>query len=129
MLNDPVANALSVIHQYEKIGKKELLINPVSNVIKKVLAIMQEHHYIGALEELHQANGGFAKINLLGNINNCGVVKPRFSVKNLEFQKFEKRYLPANGVGILIISTPEGIMTHDAAREKGLGGRLLAYCY
>ncbi|PIN75889.1 30S ribosomal protein S8 [Candidatus Woesearchaeota archaeon CG10_big_fil_rev_8_21_14_0_10_37_12] len=129
MLNDPLANVLSAIVNYEKIGKKELLINPVSNVIKKVLAIMQEHHYIGALEELHQANGGFAKINLLGNINNCGVVKPRFSVKNLEFQKFEKRYLPANGVGILIISTPEGIMTHDAAREKGLGGRLLAYCY
>ena len=129
MLTDPLANVMSAVIMYERTGKRELLIHPVSKVIRRVLAIMQEHGYVGALEEISPGRGGFAKINLLGNVNLCGVIKPRFAVKSQEFQKFEKRYLPANGVGILILSTPEGFMTHEQAREKGIGGRLIAYCY
>ncbi len=129
MLNDPLANVMSAILTYEKTGKKELLIHPVSKTIRRVLAIMQERGYTGALEEISEGRGGFAKLNLLGNVNLCGVIKPRFSIKTDGFLKFEKRYLPANGVGILILSTPEGFMTHEQAREKGYGGRLIAYCY
>ena len=49
--------------------------------------------------------------------------------KKADFEKFERRYLPAKDMGILIVSTPAGIMTHVEAKKKGLGGRLLAYCY
>ena len=129
MLNDPLANVMSSIIIYDRSGKRELVVHPVSKTIRRILAIMQEHGYIGELEETTPARGGFAKLNLLGNVNKCGVVKPRYPVKNQEFQKFEKRYLPANGVGIIIISTPLGMMTHEQAREKKLGGRLIAYCY
>jgi small subunit ribosomal protein S8 len=129
MLNDPLANVMSSIITYERTGKREILIHPVSKVIRRVLSIMQEHGYVGSLEDLSEGRGGFAKINLLGNVNACGVIKPRFSVKKHEFQKFEKRYLPANGVGVLILSTPQGLITHEQAREKGIGGRLVAYCY
>ncbi|MDZ4226799.1 MAG: 30S ribosomal protein S8, partial [Candidatus Pacearchaeota archaeon] len=59
----------------------------------------------------------------------CGVVKPRFPVKLDEFEKFEKRYLPAKNFGIIIVSTSNGIMTHIEAKEKKLGGRLIAYIY
>jgi len=129
MLTDPLADVMSAMITYEKTGKRELTIHPVSKLIRRVMAIMQEHGYIGALEDLSDGRGGFAKLNLLGNVNGCGVIKPRFSVKNQDFQKFEKRYLPAKGVGIIIISTPDGLMTHEQAREKKLGGRLIAYCY
>lgn len=129
MLNDPIANVMSSVMTYEKSGKRELLIHPVSKLMRKVLSILQEHKYLGELEDMSEGRGGFAKLHLLGNINQCGVIKPRFAVKTSGFEKFEKRYLPANGVGILILSTPQGIMTHVQAREKGLGGRLIAYCY
>ena len=66
---------------------------------------------------------------MAGSINKCGVIKPRFSVKKNEYEKFEKRYLPAHGFGIIIVSTPKGLMMHDEAIEKGLGGKLIAYCY
>lgn len=129
MLNDPLANVMSAIVSYEKTGKRELLVNPLNKVIRRVLAIMQEYGYIGNLEELSAGRGGFAKLHLVNHVNKCGVIKPRFAIQASEFQKFEKRYLPAAGVGILIMSTPEGIMTHEQAREKGIGGRLIAYCY
>ncbi len=129
MLNDPLAAALTKILNAERVGKREVVIQPASKLIKKILDLMDEHNYIGTCEQSEDARGATLKINLLGNINKCGVVKPRFATKRNSFEKWEKRYLPAKDFGILVISTPSGIMTHLRAKEQNLGGRLLAYCY
>jgi len=68
-------------------------------------------------------------LNLTGNINKCGAIKPRFPVTIMDYEKFERRYLPAKNFGILMVSTSKGIMTHEEAKKKGLGGVLIAYCY
>jgi len=128
-LNDPLANVLSHIDNYEKLGKKELLTKNNSKVIRKVLKIMQENGYIGSTEENKDNKEGPLKINLLSNINKCGVIKPRFRIKNDGYEKFEKRYLPAKGFGIIIISTSQGLMIHTQAKEKKIGGTLISYCY
>ena len=94
-----------------------------------VLDILKAKGYVGELEMLSEGRGGYGKIHLIGNVNKCGVIKPRFSVKSDDYIKFEKRYLPAKGVGILIVSTSQGIMPHEEAVKKGIGGRLIAYCY
>ena len=70
--------------------------------------------------------GGYLKINLLGSINAIGVIKPRFAVSVDEFEKFEKRFLPAQDMGIILVSTSKGIMTHTEAKNK-IGGKLFAY--
>ena len=128
-LNDPLANVLSFIKNYEKLGRIELFTTNNSKVIKKVLQIMQDEGYIGKFEEIEDGKGNILKINLLGKINKVGVTKPRFAVKKTEFDKFEKRFLPARGFGILIVTTSKGIMTNTEAKKKGLGGKLLCYCY
>jgi small subunit ribosomal protein S8 len=129
MMNDTLANALSGILNYDKIGKKEFLVHPSSKIAKKVLEIMNRQGYIGAAEEVTDAKGGVLKVNLLGNLNKCGVIKPRFAVTMDEYEKFEKRFLPAKGVGILVVSTINGIMTHEEAKAQNLGGRLVAFAY
>jgi small subunit ribosomal protein S8 len=129
MLNDPLAAALAKISNAERVGKKEVVLRPVSKIIKKVLTLMNEHGYIGSFEEEVYDSGIVLKINLIGNINKCNVIKPRFSTKMNNFVKWEKRYLPAQDFGIILVSTSEGIMTHNEAKEKGIGGKLLAYCY
>ncbi len=128
-LNDPLSNVLSQIDAYEKAGKKEIVTMNNSKTIKKVLSIMQEHKYLGSLEEIKDSKGSFLRIHLIGRINKTGVIKPRFSVKKDTFEKFEKRFLPAKDFGMLIVSTPQGMMTHGEAKEKGIGGRLVSYCY
>jgi len=129
MLNDPLAAALAKILNAEKVGKKEVVIKPASKMIQKVLSIMNENHYVGSFEVIDDGKGGILKINLLGNINKCGVIKPRFSTKNNTFEKWETRYLPAKDFGTIIVSTSKGIMPHYQAKEKKMGGKLLAYCY
>ncbi len=128
-LNDPLSNAMSKMLNFEKVGKKECVIKPISKLIKKTLDILNEEGYAGKYEEVEDGRGNYLKLNLTGNINKCGAIKPRFSVASTGFEKFERRYLPARGFGILIVSTPEGMMTHTKAKEKKIGGRLIAYCY
>ena len=129
MLNDPIANALSTIINADKIGKDKCSIKPISNMIKKILEIMQEQKYIGSYEEIEDGRGNFIVINLIGKINKCGAIKPSYSLKKTEQNKYEKRYLPAQGFGIIIISTSKGMMTLTEAIKKGVGGKLVAYCY
>jgi small subunit ribosomal protein S8 len=128
-LNDPLSNVLSSMVNYEKVGKKELGVKISSKLIKKVLDIMKENKYIGEYESIIDNRGEALKINLLGNINKCGVIKPRFAVKKDNYEKFEKRFLPAQGFGLLIVSTSQGIMLHEEAKEKGIGGKLIAFVY
>lgn len=128
-LNDTLSNALSNVLVDEKLGRPESTIKPSSKVIKKVLEIMKENRYVGNFEETKNAKGSILKLNLLGNINKCGVIKPRYIVKKDQFEKFEERYLLAKDMGILIVSTPAGIITHTEAKKKNIGGKLLAYCY
>jgi len=129
MLNDPLANALSIVNHSEKAGKRECKIKPVSKIIKKIFSILRDNKYLGETKFMEDGKGGFIDVQLIGSINKCGVIKPRFAVKKDEFNKFEKRFLPAKDFGILIISTPFGIMSHSEARNKNCGGRLLAFCY
>lgn len=128
-LNDPIANVFSIILNAERISRTECIIRPVSKIIRKILKILNDNMYIGEIEDISEARGNIVKINLLGNINKCGVIKPNYTIKKKEFEKFEKRYLPAKDFGIIIISTSKGLMTHKEAREKGIGGKLLVYCY
>ena len=129
MLQDTLAAGLTKIMNAERVGKREVAITPSTKVLKIVLVILNERNYLGAFEEMETGKGNILKVNLLGNINKCGVIKPRFSTKKNGFEKMEKRYLPAKDFGILLVSTPQGIMTHIDAKEKSIGGKLLAYCY
>ncbi|MHC1567199.1 MAG: 30S ribosomal protein S8 [Candidatus Syntropharchaeia archaeon] len=129
MLNDTLANALSRIKNAEAVGKSYCMIQPASKLIGTVLKVMQDRGYIKEFEFIDDGKAGILKAKLCGRINKCGAIKPRFSVKKAEFEKWEKRFLPARNFGILIVSTPEGVMTHDEAKERELGGKLLAYVY
>lgn len=129
MLNDPLANVLSYINNHEKLGRKEIIVRNNSKFIRHVLSILNENNYLGEYKEIEDGRGRLLEINLIGAVNKIGVITPRFNVKKDDFEKFEKRYLPAKDFGVMIVSTSKGLMTHMHAKELGLGGRLICYCY
>ena len=129
MLLDPLANALSKIQNYERARKREVVLAPGSKLINEVLRIMQAEGFIGEFEFIDDGKAGKFRVALQGKVNGCGVIKPQYSTKRDEYEKWEKRYLPAAGFGVLVVSTQQGVMTHKKAMELGLGGRLLAYTY
>jgi small subunit ribosomal protein S8 len=128
MRHDLLSDVLSAIKNGDNYGKKET-ISPSSKLVKEVLLILQKNKFIGDFEYIDDARGGKFRIQLLGKVNKCCSIRPRFPVKKDEYEKWEKRFLPAAGFGFLMVSTSKGIMTHIEAKEKELGGKLLAYCY
>lgn len=129
MINDPVADALNSIKTHEMNGKMECDIKPASKFIQKILSIFQKYEYIGEFEFIDDGKSGSFKVKLLGRVNNCGVIKPRFSVKYDEWSKWEERYIPSKDFGILIVSTSQGLMTNREAKKKKIGGKLIGYIY
>jgi len=129
MLNDTLASALSNLQNAEKIGRSICIVKPLSKTLKNVLDIMKNNHYIGDYKIIDDGRGKLIEINLLGRINKISAIKPRFSIKKNEFEKFEKRFLPAKDFGIIIVSTSRGMMTHIEAKQKTLGGRLVSFVY
>ncbi len=128
-LNDPLSNVLSKIMAAEKKGRSEAIVRPTSKLIKKVLDLLKDNKYLGEYKELKEAKGKKLVVSLFGGINKVGVIKPRYGVSLDEYPKFEERYLPAHGFGLLVVSTNKGLMTHEEAIEKKLGGNLIAYVY
>jgi len=126
---DPLANALSMIKNAESTGKHEVTINPASKIIGNVLKVMQDQGYVGEYEFIDNGKAGMLNVKLIGKINKCGIIKPRFAVGKAEFEKWEQRFLPARNFGVLILSTSKGVMAHSDARAQSLGGQLLAYVY
>ena len=128
-MNDPLANVLSNLNNCEKIGKKECVVRPSSKLVNSVLSIMKDKGFIGDFKIVEDGRGNLIEVSLLGRINKCGVIKPRFSFKKGGIEKYEKRYLPARDFGLIIVSTPKGYMAHTESKEKGFGGRLISYVY
>ena len=129
MLNDPLADALTLIKNAENAGKLECEVTPASKIVGHVLKVMQERGYIGPFEFIEDMDGSRFRVKLNGNINNCGVIKPRHAIKKTDFEKWEARYLPAQDFGTLIVTTTAGVLSHYSAKEIGTGGKLLAYVY
>lgn len=126
---DPLADAMSSLTNASRVGKREAIVDVASKLIGKVLRILQEEGYIEEFEYVDDGRAGKYRVRLKGRINKAGVIKPRFSVKKDEFLQWEKMYLPAENVGVIVVSTNQGIMSHREAKKRGLGGVLLAYCY
>ena len=128
-MNDPLGSVLSNINNYERVGKLQVVVKPGSKLILNILNIIKDNGYIGDFEIVKDGRGNLVKVNLLGHINKCGVIKPRFPFKIQDLNKFEKRFLPARDFGFIIVSTSKGLMTHENARKQNLGGKLVAYVY
>lgn len=125
---DVFADAINKIKTYEATGMYECVV-PSTKLLRTVLATMKENNYVKDFEEFKNGKFNAIKITLSKRINDIGVIKPRYPVTLSGIQKFETRYIPSKDFGILIVSTPKGIMTNKQARQNKVGGRLLAYVY
>ena len=129
MTQDTLSDALSSINNAVRSENDYAVISPTSNLVKNVLVQLQQEGYIGVFELVEDGKGGKFKVEVTEKINECQSIKPRFSMSNEEYQEWAQRYLPARGFGKLIVTTPQGVMTHDQAREEQIGGKLLGYVY
>jgi small subunit ribosomal protein S15Ae len=90
---------------------------------------MQKHGYIGEFEIIDDHRSGKIVINLLGRLNKCGVISPRFDVTLDKIEQLASNLLPSRQFGHLVLTTPYGIMDHEEARRKHTGGKILGFFF
>ena len=126
MSQDIVADALNQMMNALRANKTSLTMKKHSKLLLSVLAIAKLKGYVKSYKV---GEDGRTLAIELGKLNGCNAVKPRFVVQVHEIEKYVTRYLPARDIGIIIISTSQGIMTHQTAIEKNVGGSILAYMF
>ncbi len=126
---DVLSNLMSAIQNAEDVRKKYVIIYPASKLAVNVLRVLQKYGYIGEIEIIEDGRGDKIKVELLGRINKCGAIRPRFPVEKEEILNFAKKYLPSRDLGVLVVSTSKGLKTHVECLEENIGGVLLAYVY
>lgn len=124
MSQDIVADALNEIMNTKKARKSEVRIKKCSKFLLDLLGLIKKLDYIDY--KIEKNNELIIEIK---NINKCKAIKPRFNVSVGEIEKYVRRFLPARDFGFLIISTSKGLMTHEEALEKNIGGSLIAYVF
>lgn len=126
---DTLPNGLTTLMNNELRNKTSCVISPASKLLGRVLRVLQLSGYVGEFEFIEDGRSGKFKVQLLGRINKCAAIKPRYSVKANGFEDWEKTFLPAREMGILVLSTPSGVISHKEAKQKNVGGKLLAFVY
>jgi len=125
MSHDIIADALNQVMNAKKARKETVTVDRFSKLLIRVLEIGKNLGYI----ENFDTDGTKLKITSGKELNSCKVIKPRFNVSKQGLDKYLRRYLPARDMGVVIISTDKGLMTHKEAIDKNLGGALIAYFY
>ena len=126
MSQDLVADALNAMRNAKKAGKEIVEVKRISNLLIEVLKIMKQKDAI----KKYKIDPKEKSVEItLGELSECKAIKPRFTVRKEEIEKYERRYLPARGIGTVIVSTDKGLTTHEEAKEEKVGGCLIAYFY
>ena len=126
MSHDIISDALNMIRNAKNARKEIVNVKIISNPLVEVLKIMKQK---GAIKKYKIDSKEKTMEITLGDVADCKAIKPRFSVKVSQIEKYKRRYLPARGVGTIIISTNKGLITHEEAEETKTGGSLIAYFY
>jgi len=124
-----IPNLFTTLYNNEMRRKRECIVLPASIFASEILRILQKYRYIGEFEQVDDGRIGKFRIQLLAKINKCGIITPRFSVKKNKYLFWERQFLPSYNMGILIVSTSKGIMSHHEAQAENLGGVLIGYVY
>ncbi|GHN29216.1 30S ribosomal protein S8 [Lactobacillus delbrueckii] len=131
VLTDPIADFLTRIRN-ANMAKHDSVEIPASNIKKSLTEILKQEGFIRDYEVTEDGKQGVIKITLKYGPNGERVISglKRISKPGLRnYVSAENLPKVLNGLGIAIVSTSAGILTDKEAREKNVGGEVIAYVW
>lgn len=131
MIIDPIADMINRIKNAQKI-QKDLVIIPKSNIKLALLEVLRNENYIQDYK-IEKVNKEIENISIKLKYNNNR--PPILEFKRLSkpgrriYRSFHNIPRSLNGLGTIIISTPQGLMSEKNARKRHLGGELICEIY
>lgn len=130
-MTDPIADMLTRIRNANTAHHDQVDI-PASKIKEKIAQILKEEGYIKDFQVINTGTQGIIRVLMKYGASREKVISgmKRISKPGLRIyvgkDKIPRIY---GGLGVVILSTPKGIMTGKKARTSGMGGELLAYVW
>jgi small subunit ribosomal protein S8 len=128
---DPVADLLTRLRNAIQAGHGEVLA-PFSSVKQAVLKVLKEEGFVRNVEVVGSGPRRALKVTLAYTAARQPVLHGLQRVSKPGLRRYVgKREIPRvhGGVGMAIVSTPQGMMTGQEARERGVGGEVMCYVW
>ncbi len=130
-LTDPIADILTRIRNATMIKKKEVDI-PSSYMKVEIVRIMKDEGYIKNFRVIDDKLQGILKVYIKYTKNNVSVISGLKKISKPGCRIYCKRgSIPKvlGGLGIVIVSTSQGILTGRRCEELGIGGEVLCHIW
>ena len=124
---DPIADMLTRIRNGIMSGKTEIEV-PYSKLKSAIAEILQANGYLGKVTVTQEGSFKQLKLQLNGDSQPESLVRVSKPGRRI-YAKANEIPSVRTGKGIVILSTPAGIMTGKEARAKGVGGELICKVY
>lgn len=128
-MTDPIADMLTRVRNAKKAGKEQVTI-PASNLKISIAQIMKEEGYIRKYKVIRSAKNkqGVLKVTLRYDDGAVCVIEGLERVSKPSkrvYVSHDHDIKSHGGVGILILSTSQGLMTDKEAHGRRIGGEVL----
>ena len=127
-LTDPIADALTLVRNASRARKQRLDVR-ASSMVTSILKILRQEKFIFDYRLIEDKKQGILRV-YLSKENELPVRKinriVRISKPGLRiYTKKESIPTVLNGLGICILSTPEGLLSGEQAKRRGVGGEVI----
>ncbi|MSS70984.1 MAG: 30S ribosomal protein S8 [Candidatus Latescibacteria bacterium] len=130
-MTDPIADMLTRVRNACKAGHKKVDV-PASRIKREIARILAECKLINNYTYVEDSRQGYLRLYLKYDVNEESVIQGLQRVSKPGLRRYViKKEIPRvlNGLGIAILSTPQGIKTDDESRTAGVGGEVLCYVW
>ncbi|MCK9536087.1 MAG: 30S ribosomal protein S8 [Bacilli bacterium] len=131
VMTDPIADMLTRIRNANQM-KHEYVEIPASKQKYEILKVIKQEGYIYDVELIPNDKQGILKVTMKYTDKKDRIIKgiKRISKPGLRlYVKANEMPQVLNGLGIAIVSTSNGIMTDREARQKNIGGEVIAFVW
>ncbi len=130
-ITDPIADLLTRVRNAGS-AKHETVDIPASNMKKAIAKILVDEGYVKGMQVIEDNIQGVIRLTLKYNEDRTSAISGlrRISRPGLRtYASCEKMPKVLKGLGIAIVSTPQGVMTDKQARRQNVGGEVLAFVW
>jgi small subunit ribosomal protein S8 len=130
-ITDPIADMLTRIRNANTANHKTVDV-PASRTKQAIAQILQDEGFIESFERLSEGPQGTIRIQLRYGPEKEKIITGLRRISRPGLRVYtRKTEIPRvlGGFGLVIMSTPQGIMSGKRARKRGVGGEVLAYVW
>jgi small subunit ribosomal protein S8 len=130
-ITDPIADMLTRIRNANTANHKTVDV-PASRAKQAIAQILQDEGFIESFERVSEGPQGTIRIQLRYGPEKEKIITGLRRISRPGLRVYtRKTEIPRvlGGFGLVIMSTPQGIMSGKRAKKRGVGGEVLAYVW